>query len=92
MHIKVWTEALSLLSAITDNIDESIVTHLDAYIDEFQTDNSQEEYLFYTIHDGHHTKMNPDTAHYMKKKHGKASYNTDILFLECLHCYVLRHV
>ena len=82
---------MSLLSAITDNIDESIVKHFDAYIDEFQTDNSQEEYLFYTIHDGHHTKMKPGTVHYMMKKHGNAAHNTDISFPEGIHCHVLRH-
>jgi len=72
-------------------LDPSTVEHLDAYIREFHRSSVNEDYLFYTIHDGEHTQMKPGTVDYMMKKHGNAAHAVDNSFPKGLHCHMLRH-
>ena len=72
-------------------LDEATVSHLEAYLKEFHPDRGQANYLFYTVHDGQHTRMKPGTVDYMMKKHGNHAHELDPSFPKGLHCHVLRH-
>ena len=53
---------------------DSTVKHLDAYIAGFHKDSTQNDYLFYTIHDKQKTQMKPGTVDYFLKKYGKLAH------------------
>ena len=67
------------------------IPHLDAYLAEFHHDGKNEDYLFYTIHDGRHTKMAPRTVNAFLSSYAKQLHETDPNFPENLHCHVFRH-
>ena len=51
-----------------------VLPHLDAYLNEFHPGRNNQDYLFYTIHNGQHTRMAPRTvnsflASYAKELH-----------------------
>lgn len=68
-----------------------IIPHLDAYLAEFHPDGKNEDYLFYTIHDGHYTKMAPRTVNSFLSSYAKQLHEMDSGFPENLHCHVFRH-
>lgn len=65
--------------------------HLEAYLEEFHSDRETDDYLFYTIHNGQHTKMTPGTVDYFLKKYAKIASKSDKDFPLNLHCHMLRH-
>lgn len=67
------------------------IPHLDAYLAEFHPDGSNGDYLFYTIHEGKHTRMAPRTVNTFLSGYARQLHNTDPLFPENLHCHVFRH-
>lgn len=68
-----------------------VVPHLDAYLAEFHPDSRNEDYLFYTIHNGKHTKMAPRTVNSFLSAYAKQLHGMDPAFPEGLHCHVFRH-
>lgn len=69
----------------------AVVNHLDAYLAEFHESSSTNAFLFFTIHDSHHTKMMPGTVDYFLKKYGKAAQMIDETFPRSLHAHMFRH-
>lgn len=67
------------------------VPHLDAYLAEFHPDGDNEDFLFYTIHNGKHTKMSPRSINTFLSNYAAALHRKDPSFPEGLHCHVLRH-
>lgn len=72
-------------------LDPITVKHLDSYIKEFHITYHNEDFLFFTLHDGLHTQMKPGTVDYMMKKHGASAHEIDNSFPAGLHCHMLRH-
>jgi Site-specific recombinase XerD len=72
-------------------IDPAAVEHLDAYLKEFHPHSNNDDYLFYTLHDGKHTQMKPGTVDYMMKKYGAKAHEIDNTIPVDLHCHMLRH-
>ncbi len=72
-------------------LDPATVAHLDAYLKEFHSDSKNEDYLFFTLHDGKHTQMKPGTVDYMMKKYGSMAHEVDNTIPAELHCHMLRH-
>ena len=68
-----------------------VIPHLDAYLAEFHPDGKNEDYLFFTIHNGIHTKMAPRTVNSFLAGYAKQLHRTDASFPEELHCHVFRH-
>lgn len=68
-----------------------VIPHLDAYLAEFHPDGKNEDYLFYTVHDGHHTKMAPRTVNSFLSSYAKRLHEMEPGFPENLHCHVFRH-
>lgn len=68
-----------------------VIPHLDAYLAEFHPDGKNEDYLFYTIHNGQHTKMAPRTVNSFLSSYAKKLHRMDSSFPEDLHCHVFRH-
>lgn len=68
-----------------------VVPHLDAYLAEFHPAGRNEDYLFYTIHAGKHTKMAPRTVNSFLSTYAKQLHERDPSFPEKLHCHVFRH-
>lgn len=68
-----------------------VIPHLDAYLSEFHPDGRNDDYLFYTIHNGEHTKMAPRTVNSFLAGYAKQLHKTDPFFPEDLHCHVFRH-
>lgn len=68
-----------------------VVPHMDAYISEFHPEGKNTDYLFYTIHNGRHTKMSPRTVNTFLVAYAKQLHETDPTFPENLHCHVFRH-
>lgn len=67
------------------------VPHLDAYLAEFHPDGKNTDYLFYTVHNGIHTKMSPRTVNTFLSSYAKQLHEADPSFPESLHCHVFRH-
>lgn len=67
------------------------VPHLEAYLAEFHPYGKNTDYLFYTIHNGKHTKMSPRTVNAFLSAYAKQLHGTDPSFPEGLHCHVFRH-
>lgn len=72
-------------------LDSTTVAHLDAYLKDFHPHPSNDDYLFYTLHDGKHTQMKPGTVDYMMKKYGAKAHEIDNTITANLHCHMLRH-
>lgn len=68
-----------------------VIPHLDAYLAEFHPDGKNEDYLFYTIHNGEHTKMAARTVNSFLSAYAKQLHEKDTSFPENLHCHVFRH-
>ncbi len=68
-----------------------VIPHLDAYLAEFHPDGNNDDYLFYTIHNGQHTKMTPRTVNSFLAGYAKKLHKTDPSFPVNLHCHVFRH-
>ena len=68
-----------------------VIPHLDAYLAEFHPDGRNDDYLFYTVHDGKHTKMSPRTVNSFLSAYAKQVHEMDPAFPENLHCHVFRH-
>lgn len=68
-----------------------VIPHLDAYLAEFHPREDNEDYLFYTVHDGKHTKMAPRTVNSFLSVYAKQLHEQDPSFPENLHCHVFRH-
>lgn len=68
-----------------------VIPHLDTYLAEFHPDGTNQDYLFYTIHNGKHTKMSPRTVNTFLSAYAKALHEEDASFPEGLHCHVFRH-
>ena len=68
-----------------------VIPHLDAYLAEFHPNGCNDDYLFYTIHNGHHTKMTPRAVNSFLAAYAKKLHETDPSFPENLHCHVFRH-
>lgn len=68
-----------------------VLPHLDAYLNEFHPDGNNQDYLFYTIHNGQHTKMAPRTVNSFLAAYARSLHEVDPTFPECLHCHVFRH-
>jgi len=65
--------------------------HLDAYVSGFHKSSTADEFLFYTIHGGNKTQMQPGTVDYFLKKYGNAAKQTDRAFPLGLHSHMFRH-
>ena len=72
-------------------LDPATVAHLDVYLKEFHPNLDNDDYLFYTLHDGKHTQMKPGTVDYMMKKYGAKAHEIDNTIPAELHCHMLRH-
>lgn len=70
---------------------KEVIPHLDAYLAEFHQDGKNEDYLFYTIHNGQQTKMAPRTVNSFLSSYAKQLHEKDASFPENLHCHVFRH-
>ena len=68
-----------------------VLPHLDAYLNEFHPGGKNQDYLFYTIHNGQHTKMAPRTVNSFLASYAKGLHEVDPSFPEGLHCHVFRH-
>lgn len=68
-----------------------VLPHLNAYLAEFHPADKNEDYLFYTIHNGQHTKMSPRTVNSFLSSYAKKLHMVDSSFPEDLHCHVFRH-
>lgn len=68
-----------------------VLPHLDAYLNEFHPGRNNQDYLFYTIHNGQHTKMAPRTVNSFLASYAKELHKVDPSFPEGLHCHVFRH-
>lgn len=68
-----------------------VISHLDAYLMEFHPDGKNDDYLFYTIHDGKHTKMSSRTVNAFLYGYAKQLHQIDSSFPSKLHCHVFRH-
>jgi site-specific recombinase XerD len=55
------------------------VEHLDAYLSEFHPHPAPEDWLFFTVHGGMHTKMSPGTVDHLLKKYASAIHGRDPL-------------
>jgi integrase/recombinase XerD len=69
----------------------STVKHWDSYLSEFHKNSLGGDFLFYTIHDSHHTQMKSGTVDYFMKKYGKLAHKVNCAFPEGLHAHMLRH-
>jgi len=70
---------------------EEALKHLEGYLSEFHKDNSLNAFLFFTIHDGQKTQMQPGTVDYFLKKYGNIANETDKAFPKGLHAHIFRH-
>ena len=70
---------------------KSTIEHLEAYLSEFHRSSTNDELLFFTIHDFKHTQMKPGTVDYFMKKYGKLAHALDENFPLGLHSHMLRH-
>ena len=68
-----------------------VLPHLDAYLNEFHPGRNNQDYLFYTIHNGQHTKLAPRTVISFLAFYAKELHKVDPSFPEGLHCHVFRH-
>ena len=68
-----------------------VIPHLDSYIAEFHPYGKNEDFLFYTIHGGEHTKMSPRTVNSFLSAYAKQLHAVDPSFPENLHCHIFRH-
>jgi site-specific recombinase XerD len=68
-----------------------VIPHLEAYLAEFHPDGRNDDYLFYTIHDGKHSKMSPRTVNSFLSAYAKQVHEMEPAFPENLHCHVFRH-
>jgi len=68
-----------------------IAEHLESYLMGFHKDSSSSDFLFYTIHSGQKTQMQPGTVDYFLKKYGKLAHESDTAFPENLHAHMFRH-
>lgn len=68
-----------------------VLNHLKAYCKEFHPLMKEDEYLFYTIHDGIKTQMKPGTIDAFLKQYAKIAISEDPQFPENLHEHMLRH-
>ena len=68
-----------------------VIPYLDTYLAEFHPDGKNEDYLFYTIHNGKHTKMAPRTVNSFLSVYAKQLHELDQSFPKNLHCHVFRH-
>ena len=68
-----------------------VLPHLDAYLNEFHPGRNNQDYLFYTIHNGQHTRMAPRTVNSFLASYAKELHKIDPSFPEGLHCHVFRH-
>ena len=68
-----------------------VLPHLDAYLAEFHPEGGNDDYLFYTVHNGHHTKMTPRAVNSFLAAYAKKLHEIDPSFPENLHCHVFRH-
>ena len=68
-----------------------VLPHLDAYLNEFHPGRNNQDYLFYTIHNGQHTRMASRTVNSFLASYAKELYKVDPSFPEGLHCHVFRH-
>lgn len=64
---------------------------MDTYLAEFHPDADNDDYLFYTIHNGRHTKMTPRAVNSFLAVYAKQLHEKDPSFPEKLHCHVFRH-
>lgn len=68
-----------------------VISHLKAYYKEFHPLMKEDEYLFYTIHNGSKTQMKPGTVDAFLKQYAKVAVKEDLQFPENLHVHMLRH-
>lgn len=68
-----------------------VIPHLNAYLAEFHPNGKNEDYLFYTIHNGQHTKIAPRTVNSFLSSYAKKLHRMDSSFPENLHCHIFRH-
>lgn len=68
-----------------------VMDHLKAYCKEFHPMMKEEDYLFYTIHDGRKTQMKSGTVDAFLKQYAKLALNEDPQFPQNLHEHMLRH-
>lgn len=74
-----------------NSLPTEVLPHLDAYLNEFHPGRNNQDYLFYTIHNGQHTKMAPRTVNSFLVSYAKELHKVDPSFPEGLHCHVFRH-
>ena len=72
-------------------LSKEVIPHLDAYLAEFHPHGKNADYLFYTIHNGSHTKMTPRTVNSFLSVYAQKLHSMDNSFPEKLHCHVFRH-
>jgi len=68
-----------------------VVPHLQTYLAEFHPNGSNDDYLFYTIHNGTHTKMTQRTVNYFLASYARKLHEKDCSYPENLHCHIFRH-
>lgn len=70
---------------------EDMVPLLKAYIHEFHGHSDNDDYLFYTVHDHKHTKMNPRTVNKFLEKYALRVHEKHSDFPLDLHAHMFRH-
>ena len=70
---------------------KEVIPHLDAYLAEFHPQGKNHDYLFYTTHDGQHTKMTPRAVNSFLAVYASTLHSMNGSFPENLHCHVFRH-
>lgn len=68
-----------------------VIPHLDAYLAEFHPLMNNDDYLFYTIHDGKQTRMAQRTVNAFLYEYSRQLHKAGPTFPEKLHCHVFRH-
>lgn len=67
------------------------VQHLDRYLLEYHPNYSEDDFLFYSVHQGQQTQMTAANVDHMLKKHAAIAHETDPNFPVKLHAHMFRH-
>lgn len=68
---------------------DKTVKHLKRYLDDY--DLNSDDYVFFTLHHGERTKMNPDTVQKLIDRYCITANNVDSKFPRHIYCHMFRH-
>lgn len=68
---------------------DKTVKHLKRYLDDY--DLNSDDYVFFTLHHGERTKMNPDTVQKLIDRYCIMANNVDSKFPRHIYCHMFRH-